>query len=140
MRIRSSVFAPAIVLGVVVLSGCTEVPGTDSRERAFQNRERVPSCGNYAVIFPKGPPDVAIACLLDAEKQRRGAELAITHTTPEGEPIVTYYRSRRGEPGFEIFKDNTADRYRSVDWEHRMCDDLTWKGAEVVETGCEEVS
>lgn len=27
-------------------------------------------------------------------------------------------------------------RHRSVDWYHRICNDVKWAGAEVIETGC----
>ena len=134
MEMRRPARAVVLVVGLLPVAACGDAEG------AFRSRERLTSCGSHGVDYVKGVPADAAACLLDAAKERRGAELALTHSTVEGEPIVIYYRARPGKPGFEIFKDATKDRYASVEWAHEICETLKVEERQLVTSGCREAS
>jgi hypothetical protein len=88
---------------------------------SFRNRAELPSCGRMAA----GPGPVAgdpVDCFDAAIREGRPAELVVTTTTTEGDPIVTYYRALPAG-GVEVFTDATEDTYGSKDWSHQGCSD-----------------
>jgi hypothetical protein len=75
----------------------------------FENRQVLPTCESWD-------------CLQDAAGQQgNGAELALTVTTVEGDPITTYFRVKPGGE-YEIFTDNTQDAFRGDPaWTYDVC-------------------
>ncbi len=84
-------------------------PGNAAKD-AFDDRETLPSCGTFTVERSEPPTD-AVRCLANAVGGTRGAELAVTRLTVEGDPYTTYYRAIPGQDDVEVFTDNTKDSY-----------------------------
>lgn len=87
---------------------------------AFQDRERLPSCGQVEAGHGQVPPAPA-GCLASAVGTEDGAELAVSFLTVEGDPIVIYSRALPGG-GVEVFGDTTRDDLGRKVWVRSACD------------------
>jgi len=122
--------AACAALGTLALAGCAGDPG----QEVFDQREPLASCGEVTADSATGPsdPDVVaearaardagFACL-DAAAAGEGAELVVTSTTVEGDPIVEYHRVGPTIDGLEIYTDGTQDTFGEQVWTYRSCPD-----------------
>jgi hypothetical protein len=86
--------------------------------RAFRERPVLASCGEFGVDRMADAADPrTIPCLIRPSGDT-GAELTTVAWTPEGDPVVTYYRSVPGAEGIETFVDWTRDAYGPEPWTH----------------------
>jgi hypothetical protein len=65
----------------------------------------------------------AVTCLLAARRDGRNARLAFSHTTIEGDPIVTYVFVRGRLPVLVVV-DATRDDFGPRVWTRRRCDEV----------------
>jgi hypothetical protein len=108
-----------VVSATVLLTGCSSDPVHDR----WSSRETLPSCGT--VVLNQGdsleqPDTDGVACLNAALGSRHGAELKVTYTTTEGNPITGYYRVTP-DGIFEIYTDSTHDNYGDQRWGYEEC-------------------
>jgi hypothetical protein len=88
--------------------------------QAFVDRTSLPSCGRHAAGM--GPvPRAAIDCFADAVGGPQGAEYAVSTLTPEGDPVVRWYRALPGQQAVEVFIDATRDDFGSESWQQATC-------------------
>lgn len=100
---------------------------------AFTTRADLESCGALKLEHGEEVPQEAEQCLIDGRSE--GAELEVRHSTPEGDPVVRYYRVGPEIDGVEVFIDATEDKFGSGSWERIRCD---FTESPTVWTACDE--
>jgi len=109
----------------------------DGVSESVESRRPMPSCGAYEA--PLGEPsaeDRAIRdCFLAAFREGREAEVAITVTSLEGDPIITIYRVL-GPSDVELFVDASADTFSPVKTYHQRCTAVAEGGSALVAENC----
>ena len=108
------------------------------------NREPLPACGGGLVRVDGPEADSARACLLEAFRERDGAELVTIGEMATGDPLVSYVRVHENGT-VEMFLNLGDDPSASGAWERFRCEDLvaneTLRGADGVFSleGCEQL-
>jgi hypothetical protein len=85
---------------------------------SFTGRPTFRSCGQIELPQGGSVPAASIACL--AATPAEGRELIVVSPTPQGDPIVRYFRTGPDIAGVEIFEDATADRFGGG-WHRSIC-------------------
>jgi hypothetical protein len=104
----------AVEIGVWVVGQAT---AEDRAPAAMQEPPAPPQCAPITVS--QGQPVLTALhdCLLSADAQRDGAEVVVTSSTTEGDPIRTSSRVSPGG-GVDVLTDATADSFGSGEWSH----------------------
>jgi hypothetical protein len=114
---------------LLVLVGCRpastpmskgEVPTTSTTLDLVSGRAPLPPCHAYHQSGPD-PNHAEDRCILDAFAEGRAAELEVTQSTIEGDPIVTYVRVLSSGQ-VEVLVDDRADSFGS------RCTTSPWAG------------
>ena len=115
--------------GLLVLTGCGD-PVHDE----FVDRAELPSCGSIDAGLDRSwrsmDPE-AWDCFADALARGTDAELQVTYSTDEGDPIPTWYRLHDG--AMTIYEDTTKDAFGAGRWVVTRCDPPEEIGREI---GC----
>ena len=104
-----------VLSALVLLAGCA----SDPIEERWKERAAFKSCGDVNLeplesLETHGQNEVA--CMGDAQKAGKGAELKVTSRTVEGDPVREYYRvTPKGK--LEIYIDATDDHFSGKDWD-----------------------
>ncbi len=130
---------------VVVLAGAgcgggdgDDGAGGDGLSASVEERRPMPSCGAYEVgLAAELPAEARTArdCFLSAFGAGREAELAITVTSIEGDPITTIYRVL-GPNDVELFVDASADKFAEVKEYQQRCTAVVEDGAGLAPANC----
>ena len=105
-------------IAVAAAAGCGLFPGAVPDWVA--NREPLDSCGTEDAGQGERIDRGARACLLEAFRTGRGAELTSTETSVEGDPITSIIRVHP-DGTVEVFLDMTQDAFGSGAWERLRC-------------------
>jgi hypothetical protein len=124
MKIGVRLGTLAMVLVVLGASGC----GSDS-PKVFRTRPPLPSCGSLPPRRPGDPipPDEerAVACLTDAHRARKGAELTYVWLDTEGGPTRFWLRTLPSSDGVELFSHTADSDFGKEAWALVKCASLT---------------
>jgi hypothetical protein len=110
-----------ILLGILVAvlaAGCGLLP--PPTPDWVTRRTELPDCGAEQIAQGGLPDREARACLLDAWRESRAAELVSERPSVEGDPITTIYRVHP-DGSVDLFVDSTRDRFGSGEWERLTC-------------------
>lgn len=111
------------LLAVVVITGCSLRSGDPVHDR-WENRASLSSCGHIVLEQGERVEEAArseLSCLQAALRSGQGAELKLQHPTPEGDPIIRYYRVTPSGTA-EVYIDSTKDKFGAQQWEFVECD------------------
>jgi len=112
-------------LGRALLPSRDGVPRPDPRTPPFvRDRTPMPSCGAYTLVHRTrltAAEQAMTDCLWEALAAGRTAELSVTRTTMEGDPVTTLYRALPGRAGVEVLVDATRDNFGSGRWSRTVC-------------------
>ena len=132
-------WAMAAVLGpALAVAGCGGGDDAGGGSKSPESRRPMPSCGSYQVPLGELPvADQAIRdCFLSAFGAGREAEVTITATSFEGDPIVTIYRVL-GPNDLELFVDASADKFAGDLKTYRQrCTSVVEDGPTLAAGGC----
>lgn len=118
---RNDVLVQALLLVCLLnLTACSATPDE------FVDRKKLASCGSFEVTsIPFATPKQAKACMERAKGSRAGAELVVTSSTVEGDPIRRYFRYEPGDDALVVWEDATSDRFRGrTSWNWYECEDV----------------
>ncbi|MBC7723724.1 MAG: hypothetical protein H7146_03105 [Burkholderiaceae bacterium] len=116
MRVQARYALPLIV--AIAVSGCS--PATTPLPDGIAERTPLASCGELVVHLGETIPIEPRVCLRNAAT-RAGAELIVTTSTTEGDPIRRFYRVGPQIDGVEVIVDNSGDRFGSGGWTTNSC-------------------
>jgi len=133
-----------LAVSALIATGCGGGGGGDETgpSASLEERRKMPSCGTYDVPLGELPPEGRVArdCFLSAFREGREAELAVTVTSFEGDPITTVYRVL-GRDDLEVFVDASADRFSGpVKVTHNRCTSVVEEGPVLAPGGCTPLS
>lgn len=111
--------------------------GGDGRSASAADRRPMPACGAYDAPLGEITPEQRVIrdCFLAAFAAGREAEVTITVTSIEGDPLTTIYRVL-GPADVELFVDASADRFAEVPTYRQRCTSVAEAGSGLVADGC----
>lgn len=125
-------------LGRAMLPSRDGLPRPDPRPPPFvRDRVPMPSCGAYTLAHRTeltAAEQAMTDCFWQALAAGRPAELSVTRTGIEGDPVTTLYRALPDRAGVEVLTDATRDSFGSGRWSRNVCvagpptKDLTFPG------------
>jgi len=117
-----------VVLAVlaVLTTGCAAA--SDDIEEQWKARTSYPTCGDVT-LKPDQPlkrqARAELTCMRRALRHGKGAELTITRTTVEGDPVREYY-SLSPQGTLQLYVDSTDDRFGARKWTVDHCFTPPW--------------
>jgi hypothetical protein len=101
-------------------AGCQD---SDPIRDQWDSRDLLPSCGSVEMgltMSLRSEAKKEVRCLRLALDSGLGAELRVTYSTVEGDPITDYYRVTP-EATAEIYTDATQDNFGDKRWHYSEC-------------------
>ena len=100
----------------------------DAIAQQWAEREVYPNCGEVSLAMEGDLPlqgAKEIACMRRALNEARGAELSVTESTYEGDPIRVHYRLTP-QGALELYEDSTDDVWSDHSWSFTECYRPDW--------------